>query len=162
MNLIVAVDKNWGIGKNNDLLISLKDDMRFFREKTKDSVVIMGQNTLESFPGGNPLKNRVNIVLTLDQNYVNEYVIVARNISQAVEMAKKYNKEIFIIGGASIYRQMLDLCDTAYVTKIDKSFDADTFFTNLDELSNWSIENETEILEENGIKYKFVVYHNKE
>lgn len=162
MNLIVAVDNNWGIGKDNKLLISLKDDMRFFREKTKDTVVIMGQNTLESFPCGKPLSGRINIVLTLDENYINEEVIVARNIEEAVKEAGKYNKEIFVIGGASIYKQMLNLCKVAYITKINKSFQADTFFPDLDKLSNWKVEEQTEEKEEENIKYKFVTYVNNE
>ena len=160
MNLIVAVDKNWGIGKDNKLLISLKEDMKFFREKTKDTVVIMGRKTLESFPNGKPLKNRVNIVLTLNPNYINDEVIVARSIQEAINKAKEYNKEIFVIGGAKIYKEMLKFCNVAYVTKINKIFDADTFFINLDELPNWKVQTNTEEKEDQGINYKFVTYIN--
>lgn len=160
MNLIVAVDKNWGIGKNNDLLISLKEDMKFFREKTKDTVVIMGRNTLESFPNGKPLKNRVNIVLTLNPDYTNDEVIVARSIQQAISKGKEYNKEIFVIGGAKIYKEMLKFCDVAYVTKINKVFEADTFFINLDELDNWNVKTKSEKKEDKGVNYEFVEYIN--
>ena len=162
MNLKVSVDKNWGIGKDNKLLISLKEDMNFFREKTKGTVVIMGQNTLRSFPNGKPLKNRDNIVLSLDKNYVNDEVVVARSIPEAIKKAKEYNKEIFVIGGASIYKQMLKFCDVAYITKIDRTFDADTFFPNLDELFNWSVKSQTEEKQDGDISYKFVTYVNSQ
>ena len=162
MNLIVAVDNNWAIGKDNKLLVSIPADMKFFRKKTADSVVIMGRKTLESFPGGNPLKNRINIVITKNPNYKKEGVIIANSVDEAVSIAKTYNKPIFIIGGASIYAQALSLCDIAYVTKIYKSFDSpDSFFPNLDKNKNWELIDENLIEEHDGVSYRFCTYQNK-
>ena len=99
MNLIVAVDKNWAIGMNNKLLVSIPQDMKFFRETTKGKVVAMGRKTLESFPGGQPLKNRVNVVLTSDKNYQVKGTVVVHTIEEMVEELKKYeDEEIFVIG----------------------------------------------------------------
>ncbi len=133
MNLIVAVDKNWAIGKNNRLMWSIPADMKFFRETTKGNVVIMGRKTLESFPQGQPLKNRVNIVITRNPGYKVKGAVVVHSVEEAVEEARKYKGEIYVIGGESIYREMLSLCDTALVTKIDHAYDADTYFPNLDQ-----------------------------
>ena len=117
MNLIVAVDKNWAIGKENKLLVSIPQDMKFFRETTIGKVVVMGRKTLESFPGGQPLKQRTNIVLTTDKNYSVKDAIVVHTIDEWLEELKKYNDEdIYVIGGESIYRQMLPYCKLAHVT----------------------------------------------
>ena len=123
MNLIVAVDKNWGIGFENKLLVSIPDDMKFFRETTTGKVVVMGRKTLESFPGGRPLKNRTNIVLTKNKNYKADGAIVVHTIEQLKEELKKYpSEDIYVIGGASIYAALLDDCDVAHVTKIDYAY----------------------------------------
>ena len=118
MNLIVAVDSNWAIGKENKLLVSIPQDMKFFRETTKGKVVAMGRKTLESFPGGQPLKNRVNVVLTTDKNYKVKDTVIVHTIEEMVDELKKYDSEdIFVIGGESIYRQLLPYCTKAYITK---------------------------------------------
>lgn len=162
MKLIVAVDNRWGIGRNNDLLMRIPEDMKFFKKMTTDAVVIMGRKTLESFPGENPLPNRINIVITSDLNYKKEGVEIAHSIDEAVEIANKYNKEIFVIGGASIYKQMLSFCDTAYITKICKEFlDADTYFPNLNNIENWEMTYEGEPMIYNGVAFKFTTYENK-
>ena len=159
MNIIVAVDKNWGIGYKNKLLISIPDDMKFFRTTTTDKVVIMGKNTLLSFPNGRPLKNRVNIVITRDKNFKCEGAIVVHSIEEAVEEAKKYNSEdIYIIGGGSIYEQMLDYADTAYVTYIDYGYQADTRFPNLEEKSDWKLVEESEEQTYFDVEYYFRKY----
>lgn len=158
MKLIVAVDKNWAIGKNNKLMWSIPADMKFFRETTKGNIVIMGRKTLESFPQGQPLKNRVNIVITGNKNYKVKGAVVVHSIEEAVEEAKKYDGEIFVIGGESIYRAMLPYCDTALVTKIDHAFDADTYFPSLDADGEWKM---TKISEEQtcfDLEYYFTVY----
>lgn len=158
MNLIVAADKNWAIGKNNRLMWSIPADMKFFRETTKGNVVIMGRKTLESFPQGQPLKNRVNIVITRKKDYKVKGAVVVHSVEEAVEEASKYEGELFVIGGESIYRAMLGYCDTAYVTKIDHAFDADTYFPNLDEDEEWEM---TKISEEQtcfDLEYNFTVY----
>ena len=159
MNLIVAVDKNWAIGMGNKLLVSIPRDMKFFRETTQGKVVAMGRKTLESFPGGQPLKNRVNIVLTSDKNYQVKGTVVVHSIEEMVEELKKYDEEeIFVIGGESIYRQLLPYCKKAYITKIDHAYQADTFFPNLDQDPQWQM---TKISDEQtyfDLEYVFTIY----
>lgn len=159
MNLIVAVDKNWAIGLGNKLLVSIPADMKFFRQTTTGKVVVMGRKTLESFPGGQPLKNRTNIVITRDANYKVKDGIVVSNIEEALEELKKYKDEdIFVIGGESIYRQMLPYCKTAFVTKIDHAYDADTFFPNLDEMEDWKLTGISEEQTYFDLEYVFARY----
>lgn len=158
MHLIVAVDKNWAIGKNNKLMWSIPADMKYFRETTKGNIVIMGRKTLESFPQSQPLKNRVNIVITNNKDYKVKDVVVVHSIEEALEEAKKYEGIPYVIGGESIYRAMLPYCDTALITKIDHAFDADTYFPNLDEDEEWEM---TKISEEQtcfDLEYYFTVY----
>ena len=145
MNLIVAVDKNWAIGKNGKLLLSIPTDMKFFRETTTGNVVLMGKNTLNSFPNGLPLKNRVNIVMTTDRNFDGKGSVVVHSLQEALEEVKKYDSEnVYVIGGANVYEQLLDYCDTAYVTYIDYSYEADKHFPNLDQKKEWILEEESE------------------
>ena len=145
MNLIVAVDSNWAIGKENKLLVSIPQDMKFFRETTKGKVVAMGRKTLESFPGGQPLKNRVNVVLTTDKNYKVKDTVIVHSVEEMVEELKKYNSEdVYVIGGQKIYEQLLDACDVAHITKIDYAYDADAYFPNLDEKPEWKITADSE------------------
>ena len=146
MNIIVAVDKNWAIGKNNKMMWSIPADMRFFREKTTGHVVVMGRKTLESFPNGLPLKQRTNLILSRDRSYKVKGALVLHTMEELLEHLKEYDSsDIFVIGGESIYRQFLPYCDTAYVTRIDHAYDADTYFPNLDELLEWTM---TEVSEE--------------
>ena len=159
MNLIVAVDKNWAIGLSNKLLVSIPADMKFFRETTSGKVVAMGRKTLESFPGGQPLKNRTNIVLTKDQNYKVKDAVVVGTLEEMIEELKKYpSEDIYVIGGESVYRQMLPYCDTAYVTKIDHVYEADTFFPNLDEMKDWKMTGVTEEQTYFDLEYVFAKY----
>ncbi len=145
MKAILAADKNWGIGYNNHLLVSIPSDMKFFRQTTTGKVVVMGRKTLESFPNGMPLKNRTNIVLTGNQNYQVKDAIVVHSEDELMEELKKYDTDdVYVIGGESVYRMMLPYCDTAYVTKIDRAFQADTFFPNLDEMDEWVMTEESE------------------
>jgi len=162
MQLIVAVDKNWAIGYQNRLLVSIPADMRFFRGETANKVVIMGKNTLESFPGGQPLINRVNIVIALERDYKAKGTIVVYSIEEALEEAKKYKSEdIYVIGGASIYKQMLPFCDRALITKIDYTYDADTYFPNLDEMADWFLAEESEEQTYYDLPYTFCTYQRK-
>jgi dihydrofolate reductase len=162
MNLIVAVDKNWAIGYQNKLLISIPEDMRFFREETTNKVVIMGRNTLETFPGGRPLKNRINIVITSRPDFTVNDAIVVHSVEEAQEAVKDYKSEdVYVIGGASIYKQMLDYCDVAHVTKIDYAYHADTYFTNLDENPEWVIKSESDERTYYDIEYVFYKYVRK-
>lgn len=159
MNLIVAVDKNWAIGLSNKLLVSIPADMKFFRETTSGKVVAMGRKTLESFPGGQPLKNRTNIVLTKDQNYKVKDAVVVGTLEEMLEELKKYpSEDIYVIGGESVYRQLLPYCDTAYVTKIDHVYEADTFFPNLDEMKDWKMTGVTEEQTYFDLEYVFAKY----
>lgn len=145
MKAILAADKNWGIGYNNHLLVSIPSDMKFFRQTTIGKVVVMGRKTLESFPNGMPLKNRTNIVLTGNQNYQVKDAVIVHSEDELMEELKKYNTDdIYVIGGESVYRMMLPYCDTVYVTKIDRAFQADTFFPNLDEMDEWEMTEESE------------------
>ena len=162
MNLIVAVDKNWAIGKDNKLLVSIPDDMKFFRETTTGKVVVMGRKTLESFPNSKPLPNRVNIVLTRDKAYDAKGAVVVHSKEELDNELKKYNTEdIFIIGGESIYRLMLDECDRAFVTYVDYGYDADTYFPNPDEASNWKLAEESEEQTYYDIEFYFRTYINE-
>ena len=159
MNLIVAVDKNWAIGKENKLLVSIPQDMKFFRETTMGKVVVMGRKTLESFPGGQPLKKRTNIVITRDKNYSVKDAIVVHSVEEALEELKKYNSEdVYVIGGDSIYRQMLPYCDIAHVTKIDHAYEADTYFPNLDEKEEWLVTGVSDEQTYFDLEYEFVRY----
>lgn len=162
MNLIVAVDKNWAIGKDNKLMWSIPADMKFFRETTTGKVVIMGRKTLESFPQGQPLKNRVNIVITRNKNYKVKDAVIVHSVEEALGEAKKYEKEAYVIGGESIYRAMLPYCERAFVTKIDHAYDADTYFPNLDKDEDWRM---TKISDEQtcfDLEYYFTVYERTE
>lgn len=159
MNLIVAVDKNWAIGNENKLLVSIPADMKFFRETTMNKVVVMGRKTLESFPNGLPLKKRTNIVLTRDKNYQVKDAIVLHTVEEVLEELKKYNEEdIYIIGGESIYRQFLPYCKVAHVTKVNHAYEADTYFPNLDEKDEWVVTGVSEEQTYFDLEYEFVRY----
>lgn len=162
MNIIVAADKNWAIGKDNRLLVSIPADMKFFRETTTGNVVVMGRKTLESFPNGLPLKNRVNIVLTANPDYQVKGAILVHSKEELLEELKKYeSRDIYVIGGASIYEMLLDECDTAHVTKIDHEYEADTYFPNLDERPEWEITGESEEQTYFDLEYKFLRYERR-
>ena len=162
MKLIVAVDKNWGIGRDNELLFSIPEDMKFFRSTTLNKVVIMGRKTLESFPGGNPLKNRVNIVLTNDKSYMKDGALIVHSVADVKEAIKEYNTdEVYIIGGASAYEMFYDYCDEAFVTMVDKDGNADKFMVNLSQKENWHLldKSETKVTED-GIEFTFCTFKN--
>ena len=162
MNLIVAVDKNWAIGYGNKLLVSIPQDMKFFRETTSGKVVVMGRKTLESFPGGQPLKKRTNIVLTGNPNYEVKDAVVVHDMDSLLEELKQYPAEdVYCIGGDSIYAQMLPYCDVAHVTKIDFAYEADSHFPNLDEDDEWEITGESDEQTYFDLEYQFVKYERK-
>lgn len=159
MNLIVAVDKNWAIGKQNQLLVSIPADMKFFRETTTGKVVVMGRKTLESFPGGIPLKKRTNIVLTKNPNYKVKDATVVNTIEDLLEELKQYDEEeIYVIGGETIYRQLLPYCNVAHVTKVNHAYEADTYFPNLDEMDDWEITGVSDEQTYFDLEYEFVKY----
>lgn len=145
MNLIVAVDKNWGIGYQNKLLISIPEDMKFFRSETSGKVVVMGRKTLESFPNGLPLKNRTNIVLTKNPNYKVKGAVICHSVEEILEELKKYpTEDVYVIGGDSIYRQFLPYCNVAHVTRIDHAYEADAFFPDIEKMPEWKLTGESE------------------
>lgn len=159
MNLIAAVDQNWAIGNKNQLLVKIPADQKFFRETTTGKVVVMGRKTLESFPNGLPLKNRTNIVLTRDKNYQVKDAIILHSLDELREELKKYpSQDIYVIGGETIYRQLLDDCDVAHITKIEFAYDADAYFPNLDEMPEWKITADSEEQTYFDLEYFFYKY----
>ena len=144
IRVIVAVDKNWAIGKDGKLLNNIPDDQRFFRQTTTNQVVIMGRKTLESLPGGKPLPNRTNVILTRNEDFRDPDVLVAHSVQEALNLAQEKGADIYIAGGSEIYEQMLNYCDEAYVTFIDYAYQADTYFPNLDKMSEWVLVAESE------------------
>lgn len=162
MNIIVAVDRCWGIGHQNKLLVQIPSDMKFFRETTTGKVVVMGRKTLESFPNGIPLKNRTNIVLTGNYDYKVKGALVFHTVEEVLEELKKYDsRDVYIIGGESVYRQFLPYCDVAHVTKINHAYQADAHFPNLDEMEEWQITAESEEQTYFDLEYQFQLYQRK-
>jgi len=156
---IVHADKEWGIGKGNNMMFSLPKDMKFFRETTLHHTVVMGGKTLRSFPGQKPLKNRVNIVLSRGQ-VCDECVFVRSYDELKTELKRRENEDIFIIGGGEIYRELLPYCHGAYVTKVDAVGGAEVFFPNLDEHPDFVCVNEGEPIDDNGYTIRFTEYKN--
>ena len=162
MKCIVAVDQNWGIGKANKLLVSIPADMKYFRETTSGGVVILGRKTLETFPGGQPLKNRINIVITKNKDYNVKGATVVHSIDEALKAAEAYNSEdVYVIGGDSIYKQMLQYCDVAYVTRIDYAYEADAYFPNLDSSDEWVMTATSDEQTYFDLEYAFTKYERK-
>lgn len=156
---IVHADKQWGIGKNNDMMFSLPKDMKFFRTTTLGHTVVMGGNTLRSFPNGKPLKNRVNIVLSRGQ-VCDECIFVRDMDALKAEMKARKDEDIFVIGGGSIYRELLPYCHEALVTKVDADGGAEVFFPNLDENEKFECIYESEPMDDNGYTIRFTTYKN--
>lgn len=159
MNLIVAVDSQWGIGKNGGLLTYLPEDLPFFKKMTTGHVIVLGRKTLESFPQGKPLKDRINLVISSTLSASSDTMIVCPTLEKALEKLKSYSSdEIFIVGGGSIYTQFLPYCTTAYVTKINQCLHADTFIPNLDISSQWQLIEEGTPKQYNTLEYRFTKY----
>lgn len=163
MNYIACVDENWGIGKNGDLLFSIKGDMKFFRETTLGKTVVMGRKTLLSFPGSNPLKNRRNIVLTKNRDFScedAEIVHSTEELSALLKNDKADSDNIFVIGGAQIYNALYKFCKTAYITKVSADGNADVFIKDLDKEQDWKVVSKSQSFCENGLEYTFYTYEN--
>lgn len=159
MNIIAAVDQNWAIGRKNQLLVRIPADQAFFREMTAGKVVVMGRKTFESFPGGQPLKGRTNIVLSHSANDKVKGAIAVRSVEELHAELEKYpSEDIYVIGGESVYRQLLGECDVAHITKIDYAFDADAYFPNLDEKPEWRITADSEEGTYFDLEYTFYKY----
>lgn len=160
MNFIVAVTEDYAIGKNNDLLFRLPTDLAYFKQKTMNKVVVMGERTYYSLPR-RPLPNRINIVLSNNNAFNDEGVIIVRNIEELFSVLKKYNDEdVFVCGGASVYNLLMDYCSHAFITKINKVVPADTYIFNIEKSGNWIEESSGETLEENGVQFAFKVFKN--
>ncbi len=156
MELIVAVYDDWGIGQNGTQPIALSADRKFFRETTRGAMVIVGRRTIEDFPGQKPLPGRVNVALTRSQTEIPGFV-VCNSPEEASQLAKTADRAM-VIGGGSIYKQMIPLCDTAYVTKVHCTPQSDTFFPNLDADPAWQLQEVLQSGEENGIAYEMCCY----
>ena len=163
MNLIAAVDRNWAIGKAGRELVNIPEDKKFFREETTGKVIVMGRKTFESLPRAMALAGRTNIVLSENPGFAPKNTIVCRSFEETKEELAKYpTEDIYIIGGGSIYKQFLPLCDTAHITKVDYKYDADTYFPNLDQLEDWEM---TEVSEEHtcfDLEYVFSTYERRQ
>lgn len=159
MDIIVARDDAWGIGKDGNLLRRIPTDMKRFRSMTTGNALIVGRKTLESFPGGRPLPERVNIVLTSNREYAAEGAVLCHSLEELKERLRAYDgMQVFVAGGGSVYRQLLPLCRRAYVTHIHGEFPADTVFPDLDKDPGWRLVEKGETLEENGVSFSFDVY----
>ena len=157
---IVHADKEWGIGKNNDMMFSLPADMKFFRTTTMGHTVVMGGNTLRSFPGQKPLKNRTNIVLS--RGTVRDDCVIVRSYDELkTEMKKRENEDIYVIGGGAIYKELLPYCHGALVTKVEAIGGAEVFFPNLDKHPDVVCVDEGEPMDDNGYTIRFTTYRNK-
>ncbi len=157
MTIVVAADSNWGIGYNGTQNLVLKADRKHFRELTQGSTVIVGRKTLSDFPNGLPLKNRRNVILTRDTNFTVPNGVVVHSVSEALDTVKN-DERVYIIGGGSVYKAFLPYCTHAVVTKIQTNLPADTYFPNLDDLTDWTVIDRTETFTENGINYMFAEY----
>ena len=163
MNLIVAVDKNWGIGYQNSLLVRIPEDMKFFRSETIGKVVVMGRKTLESFPGGRPLNDRTNIVLTRNPAYQVKGAVVFHSVEEVLEELKKYpSEDVYITGGGSIYREFLPYCQVAHVTRIDHAYEADTYFPDIDAMPEWKLTGQSEEKTYFDLEFTFCRYERQE
>ena len=158
MKILVAVDKNWGIGSKNGLLARLPADMKSFKDATTGNAIVVGRNTYLSFPV-RPLPNRTTYVIAPTENEFPE-VKCFTSVEEFVAFSKTCRDEIYVSGGGMIYKSLLPYCEEATVTKIDHAFDADTFFPNLDEIPDWEIISESEPIETNGYIIRFVKYRN--
>ena len=158
---IAWADRNWGIGKDGKMPVSIPKDMAFFQQMTTGGIVIMGRKTLESFPNGRPLKNRLNIVITRKPDYACEGAVIVHSVEEAAEAVKDAKEKVFVIGGGSIYRQMLPYMDTVYLTKVDYAYDVDAFFPNLDEDPEWELVEEGEEDTFFDLIFRFDVYQRK-
>ena len=158
MNVIAAVDQNWGLGKDGDQLVYLSEDLKRFRALTTGQAVILGRKTLATFPGGRPLKGRRNLILSRSPDFS---AAGAEIFSSLEALRQAAPEDAFVIGGASVYRQLLPWCSTAYLTKIDRSFPADCYFPNLDLDSAWEKTEESAPLEQDGILFRYVTYRRR-
>lgn len=162
MNLLVSVDRNWAIGCKNSLLVRIPADHKMFRQETVGKVVVLGRRTLETFPQKMPLENRTNIILSRNKNYHVKGADVVHSKEELLrELANYPDKDVYIIGGESVYRMMLPYCDVAHVTKIDHIYEADAYCPNLDKLEEWEMTADSEEQTYFDLVYRFVKYEKR-
>lgn len=162
MKTIVAVDNNWGIGKDGCLLCNIPGDLKYFKDKTLGKVVVMGRTTYESLPGKKPLKDRVNIILSRNPDFQPEGCIMCRSMGELFKVLENYDMDdVFIIGGEEIYRQFSPYCSGHLVTKINADYEADKHFDNLDKRDDLELVEESKPQNENGVEYRFTEYRRK-
>ena len=162
MNLIAAVDRNWAIGNKGQLLVRIPNDHKMSRQETMDKVIVYGRKTLETFPLSQPLDRRVNIILSKNPDLRVRHAQVVHSVEELLEVCRAYDSnDIYIIGGASVYSQLLPYCDTAHITKIDYAYEADAFFPNLDEDPEWEITADSYEMTYFDIAYQFVKYERR-
>ena len=159
MKIIFSADNNWGIGRENKLLFHVKGDMDYFKKMTTGKTVVMGCKTLESLPNGRPLPNRVNVVLAADEDYTVDGALVCHNLEALFEIVNAYDgDDVFVIGGAEVYRLLMPYCDTAYITRFLADAPADRFMPDFDALPGWRRTSSSDVMQENGVPYRFDVY----
>ena len=162
MKLIAAVDRRWAIGNRGNLLVSIPDDQRRFRQETLGKVVVMGRKTLQSLPGGQPLYGRTTIVLSRDPDFSVKGARTASSLDEALKLLEGYPSEnIYIAGGQEIYQEFLPYCDTAYITWIDYEYDADAYFPNLEKTGEWEMAGQSEEQTYFNLCYEFRIYKRK-
>lgn len=162
MKAILSADLNWGIGRDGELLQRVPEDMKFFRKMTAGKIVVMGRETFESLPGRQPLKDRINIVLSRSADYCDDRLIMCRSVDDLfIELGKYDPDDIFVIGGESVYTQLLPYCSEAFVTRFEKEFDADRHFPDLDAMENWVLAEKSERHFYNDMGFRFLKYINK-
>ena len=162
MNAIVAVERNWAIGNKGKLLVSIPADHKMFRQETQGKVVVYGRKTLETFPLAQPLAQRENIILSRNPSFTVKGAQCAHSVEELLELLKAYPQDqIYIIGGDSVYRQMLPYCDTVHVTKVDYAYEADAYFPNLDEDPDWEVTAESDEQTYFDIPYTFMKYERR-
>ncbi len=159
---MVAADANWAIGNRNRLLISIPRDQKLFREETTGKVIVLGRRTLATFPQGLPLRNRVNIVLSRNPAFSVKDALVAHSLEELTRLLEPYDsKDVYVVGGESVYRQLLPLCDTAHVTRIDHAYQADAYFPDLDSDPEWEMTADSDEMTYFDIPYRFARYERR-
>lgn len=159
MNIIAAVDNNWAIGRRNELLVRIPNDQKHFREETMGKVIVLGRKTLETFPQGLPLHGRTNIILSKDAQYQVRNARVVHSLEELFEELQQYaSEDIYVVGGESVYRQLLPYCDVAHITKIDRTYEADRYFPDLDADSGWRLTQDSEEQTYFDVEYVFRKY----
>lgn len=162
MNIVVTVDSNWAIGSKGDLFVSIPNERKMFRELTEGKVIVYGRKTLRTFPQGLPLMNRTNIILSRDKNYKVRGAKVVGSVEELLEEIRGYRTEdVFVVGGESVYRQLLPYCDVAHVTAIDNDFAADAYFNNLDKNDEWQMTADSDEMTYFDLPYTFIKYERK-